>query len=380
MSQPAHVTFFSDYLSINTGGPLIMANIFEGLVKRYNYDITMVAGLVDEAFREKFENMFNIVDLKIFQPGKLPHQQPSRIPVFFKEARKTLTELQNLDILHFNSHLPNLLPYFSLPKVPRVCTIHHLEDMQSMSNLISRISLPIFQDFLETNSPCTLIHVPSKYTAEQVAKRRIFARKRIILIPNGIDLSKNLAVRKRPEPGTFLMIGRLELRKHYEHAILAAKLARKHRKDLKLYIVGDGPLRPALEQKIREENLEDAVKLLGNVDEQEKLELLARAEALIHLGYPEGFAIVVIEALATGTPVIAYDISPINEVVKNHVHGILIGKDDIRLLAGSIINFNTTRYEERILKAEAKKYDLRKVVESFHIVYKFLQMKDYDFS
>jgi len=367
-----HLTFVSDYLSPFAGGVRIIANTLAELVKQYNYDVSLIAGAVDSAFYDVYDNYFNIVNLNIYNLRKLPHQQPSRIPVFFKVVRKTLSELQNLDILHFNNHLPNLLPYFSLPKVPRVCTIHHLEDMQSMSNLISRIYLPIFQDFLETNSPCTLVHVPSKYTAEQVAKRRIFARRRIIMIPNGIDLSKHLAVRKKPEPGTFLMIGRLEPRKHYEHAILAAKLARKHRKDLKLYIVGDGPLRPALERKIREENLEDAVKLLGNVSDQEKLELLARAEALVHLGYPEGFSLVVTEALATGTPVIAYDLPPINEIINYNVHGILLNKDDIASLARVLIHFCAENFNPDVLRAKATEYDLEQTARKFHKLYRAL--------
>jgi len=348
-----------------------MASIFEGLVKRYNYDITIVTGLVDEAFREKFENTFNIVDLKIFQPGKLPHQQPGKIPSFLLKARNTILS-SNSDILHFNSHTPNLIPYSISVKKPVVCTIHHLENFSAVSSFVSKFLLPVSQDLLEVNTTCTLIHVPSKYTAEQVAKRRFFARRRIIMIPNGIDLSKHLAVKKKPEPGTFLMISRLEPRKHYEHAILAAKLARKHRKDLKLYIVGNGPLRPALERKIREENLEDTVKLLGNVSDQEKLELLARAEALIHLGYPEGFSLVVTEALATGTPVIAYNLPPINEIIQNHMHGILIGKDNVIQLANALVHFNSEDYSQSVLRARAMQYDLNKVVNVFHQMYSIL--------
>jgi glycosyltransferase involved in cell wall biosynthesis len=367
-----HIAFVSDYLTPFSGGVRFIANVLAGLIKRYNYEVSMITGTVESAFYEIYDNYFNVFNLKVYDHRKLPHQQPSRVPEFLKEARKTLMKLQMLDILHFNNHFPNLLPYFLPIKVPQVCTIHNLENLKCVSNFISRVSLPIFQDFLETNSPCTLIHTPSKYTAKQVATRRFFARRRIIVIPCGIDLSKYLAVRKRPEPGTFLMIGRLEPRKHYDHAILAAKLARKYRKDLKLYIVGDGPLRPLLEQKIGTENLENTVKLLGNVDEQEKLELLASAEALIHLGYPEGFGIVIIEALATGTPVITYDLPPINEIIRNHIHGMLIEKDNVMQLARSIIDFNINNYKEEILRTKAKEYDLGKVVESFHIVYKNL--------
>jgi hypothetical protein len=171
MSQSAHITFVSDYLSIYTGGPLIMANIFEGLVKRYNYDITMVAGLVDEASREKFENTFNIVDLKIFQPGKLPHQQPVKILSFLFKVKNIILPI-NSDVLHFNSHIPNLIPYFISVKKPAVCTIPHLEDLSAVSSFVSKFLLPVSQNILEVNTICTLILVPSKYTAEQVAKRR----------------------------------------------------------------------------------------------------------------------------------------------------------------------------------------------------------------
>jgi len=349
-----------------------MVNVFASLVKQYDYDVTLLTGSVNPTFYSVYEKYFNIINLKIYDDNKLPHQQPSKIPLFLLKARRTLTRIPEADIFHFNNHFPNMLSYFPLPPKPKVCSIFHLEDKSSMSNLFARIFLPIFQDVLEVNVPCTLIHVLSEYMAGKVVKRRLIETTRVIKIPVGITLSKYLAVRKHPEPGTFLMIGRLEPRKHYEHAILAAKLARKRRKGLKLYIVGDGPLRPALERKIREENLEDAVKLLGNVDEQEKLELLARSEALIHLGYPEGFGIVIVEALATGTPVIAYDLPPINEIIQNHIHGVLIGKDNIIQLANVLVHFNSEEYSESVLRARAMRYDLNKVVNVFHKMYSIL--------
>ena len=375
------IAFVSDYLSPFTGGPRIMADIFTYLVKQHNYDVILITGIADPTFYTIYENYFNIIDLKIYDHKKLPHQQPSKIPGFLLKAGKILTRIPSLDIFHFNSHLPNILPYLPPPPKPKVCTIFHLEDVRNASGLFAKMFLPIFQNVLEVNSPCTLVHVPTEYTAEQVIERRIIARRRVIVIPCGIDLSNYLAVRKKPEPGTFLMIGRLEPRKHYEHAILAAKLARKYRKDLKLYIIGDGSLRPTLEQKIRAENLENTVKLLGNIDEQEKLELLAKAEALIHLGYPEGFGLVIIEALATGTPIITYDLPPMNEIIRNHIHGVLIEKGNIVQLVRSIIDFNINNYEEGILRAKSKQYDLRKITESFHILYtNLLQEKAYGFS
>jgi len=106
-----------------------------------------------------------------------------------------------------------------------------------------------------------------------------------------------------------------------------------------------------------------------------ELELLARSKAFIHPGYPEGFGIVATETLATGTPVTTYNLPPVNEIIRNHVHGSLIEKDDVAKLARSIMDFNITIYDERVLRSKAKKYDLRKTVESFHTVYKNLKVR-----
>jgi glycosyltransferase involved in cell wall biosynthesis len=277
--------------------------------------------------------------------------------------------MKTTEILHFNNHIPNILPYFPVSSMPKICTIFHLEDLSSLNGFLPRILLPVVQDALETNSPCTLVHVPSRYTARCVAKYRLLARKRMVVIPLGIDISKYLSIKRKPESGTFLMIGRLESRKHYEHAILAVKLAKKLHKDLKLYIVGDGPLRSVLESKTKTENMDSTVIFLGNVTEQEKLELLSRAEALIHLGYPEGFGIVIIEALATGTPVIVYNLPPINEIIENNIHGILVNKNDVIQLVRTLIHFNFEDYNERSLREKAMEYDLGKVVKSFHQLY-----------
>jgi glycosyltransferase involved in cell wall biosynthesis len=351
-----------------------MANILERLVKYYDYDVTMIAGLVEKTFQEKYEKSFEILDLRIFDYGRMPHQQPINLGKFLLKARNVISKY-NVDAFHFNSHTPNLIPYFIFSKKPKICTIHHLEDFTALSGFFPKVFLPITQDFFEVNTPCSIIHVPSKHTKKEVVKRRLLARRRIVVIPNGIDLSNYLPIKKKLEPGLFLMIGRLEPKKHYDQALLAAKLAKKYRKDFRLYIIGEGSLRPYLESKIRLEHLEETIKLLGNLDEQEKIKLLSRAEALIHLGYPEGFGLVIIEALATGTPVISYNLPPINEIIKNNVHGILVSKDDIASLARALIHFRAENFNPDVLRAKAAEYDLEQTARKFHKLYSALLNK-----
>jgi len=238
--------------------------------------------------------------------------------------------------------------------------------------MLSKIISVPYQYIIETNIPCNVIHVPSRYVKETLIKKRLFYKKNIIIIPPGIDLDRYPANPKKHEDGLFIMIGRLERRKHYDHAITAFKIVARHRPYYKLVIISDGPLKHELIRLIRRYSLERNVFLLGSVDEETKLELLSRAEALIHLGYPEGFGIVILEALASGTPVVAYDVPPMNEVVKNGVTGILVEKDNIIELARAIMSINRYDFDLKMLRHSAERYDIKIIAKKFEVLYKCL--------
>jgi len=198
-------------------------------------------------------------------------------------------------------------------------------------------------------------------------------RNDVVIIPPGIDVKKYLSVTKEPEENLFLMVGILEKIKHYDHAIMAFKIVTRYRPEAKLFIVGDGSLKQYLTQLIRSLSLEKNVLPLGSVDEKTKLDLLSKAQALIHLGRPEGFGIVLIEALATDTSIIAYDVPPLNELVKSGVSGVLVEieniKDNIIELAKSIISINKYDFDFKALKHSVKKYDIEIVTKKFEDLY-----------
>lgn len=83
--------------------------------------------------------------------------------------------------------------------------------------------------------------------------------------------------------------------------------------NIRAVIIGKVPehISEHLRDMLRSYGLEDNVKLLGYVDGYEKFELLARSKVMIYPSYMDTFAIVVLEALSTGTPVIAYAIPAI---------------------------------------------------------------------
>lgn len=96
---------------------------------------------------------------------------------------------------------------------------------------------------------------------------------------------------------------------------------------VRLLIAGEGPLRPELEGRIRERGLEGRVRLLGALENP--FAWMARARAFLLASEHEGFPMVVIEALACGCPVVAFecDYGP-REALAHGRNGFLIAPHD----------------------------------------------------
>lgn len=133
------------------------------------------------------------------------------------------------------------------------------------------------------------------------------------VIPNGIDLE---AI-KRAEPfsdqgNIILYIGRLEKYKHIDVVIRAMPFI----PDSKFYIIGGaGNYRSELINLVRDLGLEDRVRFLGHVTEEEKYRWLKTCSLLVNLSDTEAFGITVLEALAAGKPVVVNPVSALGEFV-----------------------------------------------------------------
>lgn len=136
---------------------------------------------------------------------------------------------------------------------------------------------------------------------------------------------------------TVLFVGRLEQRKGLEGLIRAFPSVKKHCPDVRLLVVGEGPERERCESLLAAD-VRDAVHFLGRVDADELVELYRSADLYVSpaLG-GESFGIVLLEAMAAGTPVVASDIFGYRSVVTDGDTGVLVPPQNAHALAQAII-------------------------------------------
>lgn len=120
------------------------------------------------------------------------------------------------------------------------------------------------------------------------------------------DVREALSRRDYDGPLTLLTVGRLDAEKN---PMLLAEIVARLREDARgwrLLVVGDGPLRDALAQRVAELSLEAQVELLGYVPiDGGLLDLYRSSHAFLHVSLTEGFPQVLVEAFASGLPAVA---------------------------------------------------------------------------
>jgi len=171
-------------------------------------------------------------------------------------------------------------------------------------------------------------------TADDLVARGI-PRGAIRIIYNGVD-----SARLTPDPAErsstplFVYLGRLKKYKRVDVVIRA--FSTLNVPNATLEIAGTGDYRASLERLVKSLHLEDRVKFLGFIPEDEKIHLLRRAWASTLASPKEGWGISNLEAAACATPVIAANSPGIRESVIDGKTGFLVPQDDAPAMAAAM--------------------------------------------
>lgn len=162
----------------------------------------------------------------------------------------------------------------------------------------------------------------------------------ITVLPHGLFIKPVDAVPKKERELTLIFVGRLVKMKGIEDAIRIFAEVKKNDTHAQFWIVGNGDKKYVnkLSTIIKELELSDSITLFGFVDETKKIDLLQRAHFLVHTSVREGFGLTVIEASSQGTPVLAYNVPGLKDIIKSGVNGFLFNRGDLKQIAKKCIS------------------------------------------
>ncbi len=140
-----------------------------------------------------------------------------------------------------------------------------------------------------------------------------------------------------PVPGRVAWVGRLSDDKQPGLAIRAFASAASRRPDLRLELIGDGPLRSSIEAQVSDLGLTASVTMHGRLDRPQLADLVRSSELVINSAKVETFSVASAEALCCGTPVVGPDVAAVPELIDAD-NGLLYRDGDVQGLADGILS------------------------------------------
>ncbi len=230
-----------------------------------------------------------------------------------------------------------------------------------------------------------IIAISEATAADLVSLLGISSRK-ISVVPNGVELS-----RFSPEPALgdaealarhgltgrayLLYVGAGDWRKNYDGMLRALKIARERAPGLGLMLAWaarlDEATRSRAARQAEDAGLGGAVRLLGYVSDADLSALLREARAQLFVSRAEGFGYPVVEAMATGCPVITSDGSSLKEIAEGAA--LLVDPEQPAAIAEAIVSLANSDAERARLRAlglqRAQEYTVERMAERTFEVY-----------
>ena len=267
------------------------------------------------------------------RPGKylktfglaLGHRQPGARGLFlacahFAESVLLSRELERREVRHLHNHFANSAATVGL-LASKLLGIGWSFTMHGIS---------------ETDYPAGLMLGRKIEEADFVACVSWFGRAQGMRLVSPSQWNKMHVVRcgipldKVPTPNpvssagkTIVCVGRLSPEKGQAGLLEVFASVRTKHPEASLVLAGDGPDRSNLEETAKELGIEEAVKLVGRMTEEEALAEIARSDLLVLPSFMEGLPIVLMEAMAIGVPVVASRVAGIPELVDDGKTGLL---------------------------------------------------------
>ncbi len=278
----------------------------------------------------------------------------------YKHFSKKINEF-NPDVLHVHLELFYSLLYAVFNNKKIIHTIH------SQPERISSKRLKFFFKMLTKKKLLTLVGC-AKCVSDKMVK--MWSANHICTVYNPIDISEySCADRNEAHPFSYIHVARMNPIKNQKLLITAFKAVTEESPNSRLVMVGDGSLTQELKSLTFDLGIADKVEFLGN--RSDIPQLLSNADAFVLSSDSECCPMTVLEAIASGLPVVSTDVGGIGEISGDA--GLLVEKGNLQQLAEAMIEVQTNKEKYCSMKNAAieasRKFDAKHISSKYEELY-----------
>jgi phosphatidylinositol alpha-mannosyltransferase len=367
-----HVYHLARYLTARGHGVRVVTNHVAEAPRRADLETVMVP-----------EGAFDVIRIGRGMPIESNGSQ-SRVTIGFGLERRMRAALEGVDLVHVQSPLFPMLPYLALKVarrrgVPTVGTFH--------TNFDGSAALRAFGPVIRSYSRA----IDRGIAVSESAGRAVadFLAAPPIIIPNGVDVAAWSAGERRPElcqgqghgPGTtgetgarnIVFLGRLDPRNDVEVLLAAFARIAPQAPDARLILVGDGPRRAEYEASVPPALAGRVVFAGSQTSVEARASYLASAEVMAFTARIVSHPMALIEGMAAGRAVVAYDIEGVRELVTDGREGYKVPVGDVDALGDALVavlcDDAHRRVMARLARARAASFDWSVVAQRIEAVY-----------
>ena len=301
-----------------------------------------------EGYQDEEKNIFRYHSINLTHRVKYPVAIPLSL-----RAGQVINDFKP-DIIHLHHPFVLSLPaimYAAKLKIPKVLTIH--TQYERYAYYISPIPHIITNEAIRRiifnlSDKVDIITTPSQSMKDLIGNYKI--KKDIVVIPNAIDINifrnidmHDVALFKKelqisPDDVVVIYVGRVSLEKNIDKIIKAMAIIRDKKIDnFKFIVVGDGTAVKQLNSLADSLNLSERINFVGAIDREKVRHYYQIGDIFAFSSTSETFGMVIIEALASGLPVLAVKAPGAVDIIQDGFDGILV-EDNVSQFAEQLEN------------------------------------------
>ena len=322
---------------------------------------------------------------KVPAKKKLWYKHGLRVSVFpGREVKRILMDFRP-DVVHVQVSDPIGLSVVAQARkmnIPVVTTEHNqpevITDPLKMPKLLKKPANALLSSYFRNRQKKSdFVTMPTKQAINNLLSKREIGVP-VAAVSNGVDLS-HFQPGERTKKPTVVYVGRVDPEKKVELVIRAFQEVLKKVPEAELLIAGDGVDRVRLEKLARELKLAKSVKFLGKVLPPELYQVYQKGWVFMTASEIETQGIVLVEAAASGLPLIAVNRGAVAEICLDEKNGFLCMPGSVSELSHALKSILTDeklrkRFSDASVKIAAE-HDFERTLDRFENIYKKVMVK-----